>query len=259
MLNVHTITAFNDNYIWLIHQQNSRYAYVVDPGCSQSVIDYLATTDLELVGILITHHHADHTGGISLLQQHFNHTLKVYGPSNEVITGLTHPVSVESHATLDVPYLDQITVMAVPGHTLGHIAYYLKDCLFCGDTLFSGGCGRLFEGTPEQMLTSLTSLAQLPGNTKVYCAHEYTTANLDFALHVTPNNQQLIEYAVKVKQLRADNIPTIPSTINTEQAINPFLRCHLNETQIAISAQFKTDKIDIIQSFTQLRRWKDHF
>ncbi|WP_350431035.1 hydroxyacylglutathione hydrolase [Shewanella sp. H8] len=259
MLNVHTIPAFNDNYIWLIHQESSHFAYVVDPGCGQSVIDYIATTDLELVGILITHHHADHTGGITLLQQHFNHTLKVYGPSNEKIAGLTYPLSIESKTTLDIPHLGATTVMAVPGHTLGHIAYYMQQSLFCGDTLFSAGCGRLFEGTPEQMLKSLSMLAQLPDDTKVYCAHEYTQANIDFALHVTPKNQQLIEYADTVKRLRAQNIPSIPSSIGIEKAINPFLRCHINETQLAISAHFKLNKIDTIQTFTKLRLWKDSF
>ncbi|MEH6464769.1 MAG: hydroxyacylglutathione hydrolase [Shewanella psychromarinicola] len=259
MLNVHTITAFNDNYIWLIHQENSRYAYVVDPGCGQSVIDYISTTDLKLVGILITHHHADHTGGIEMLQQHFKHALNVYGPDNEKIAALTHPLNVGSQSTLNVPHLDPITVMAVPGHTLGHIAYYLQESLFCGDTLFSAGCGRLFEGTAEQMLKSLSMLAQLPDSTKVYCAHEYTEANLKFALHVTPNNQQLIDYVDKVKRLRAQKKPTIPSSIGIEKAINPFLRCHLHETQNAIAAQLEEKEIDAIQAFTQIRLWKNNF
>ncbi|MGX9459689.1 hydroxyacylglutathione hydrolase [Shewanella sp. A14] len=259
MLNVHTIPAFNDNYIWLIHQDNSRFAYVVDPGNGQNVIDYIATTNLELVGILITHHHADHTGGIALLQQHFNHTLNVYGPNNENIAGLTHPIDVKAQTTLDIAHLGSVAVLAVPGHTLGHIAYNLQQSLFCGDTLFSAGCGRLFEGTPEQMLTSLSMLAHLPDSTRVYCAHEYTQANIEFALHVTPNNQQLIDYADTVKQLRVKNSPSIPSSIRIEKAINPFLRCHLNETQIAISTQFGLDKIDTIQTFTKLRQWKDSF
>ena len=259
MLNVHTIPAFNDNYIWLIHLTNSRYAYVVDPGCGQSVLDYIATTDLELVGILITHHHADHTGGITRLQQHFNHKLEVYGPNNENITGLTHPLMIESQITIDIPHLGPTTVMAVPGHTLGHIAYYLQQCLFCGDTLFSAGCGRLFEGTPEQMLNSLSMLAQLPDCTKVYCAHEYTQANIDFALHVTPKNQQLIEYADTIKRLRAQNKPSIPSSIGLEKAINPFLRCHLGETQDTVAAELGKKKVTDIQTFTKLRSWKNNF
>jgi hydroxyacylglutathione hydrolase len=259
MLNVHTIPAFNDNYLWLIHQTNSLNAYVVDPGCGQSVIDYLATTELNLVGILTTHHHSDHIGGIKQLQQHFNDNLTVYGPSNESIDGLTQPLTVASRLGIDIPHLGLTQVMAVPGHTLGHIAYYIDDKLFCGDTLFSGGCGRLFEGTPEQMLQSLTMLANLPDTTQVFCAHEYTRANLNFALHVTPNNLQLIDYANKVDQLRSQNKPTIPSTIATEKAINPFLRCHLNETQVAISTEYKKTNIDEIQTFTLLRQWKNQF
>ncbi|WP_350977990.1 hydroxyacylglutathione hydrolase [Shewanella sp. AC34-MNA-CIBAN-0136] len=259
MLNVHTIPAFNDNYLWLIHQTSSLDAYVVDPGCGQSVIDYLATTELNLVGILITHHHSDHTGGIKQLQQHFNNRLIVYGPSNEPIDGLTHPLTVSSDINIEIPHLGLTQVMAVPGHTLGHIAYYIDDKLFCGDTLFSSGCGRLFEGTPTQMLQSLTMLANLPDQTQVFCAHEYTQSNVDFALHVTPNNSQLIDYAHKVGQLRSQNIPTIPSTIATEKAINPFLRCHLNETQVAISTEYKITNIDDIQTFTLLREWKNQF
>ena len=259
MLNVHTIAAFNDNYIWLIHQTNSLNAYVVDPGCGQTVIDYLATTDLNLIGILITHHHSDHTGGIEKLQQHFNDNLTVYGPSNERIDGLTQPLTLETTMSIDIPHLGLTQVMAVPGHTLGHIAYYIDDKLFCGDTLFSGGCGRLFEGTPEQMLHSLTMLANLPDKTLVFCAHEYTRSNLDFALHITPKNLHLIDYANKVDQLRSQNKPTIPSSIATEKAINPFLRCHLNETQVAISAKGGLDNINDIQSFTLIREWKNQF
>jgi hydroxyacylglutathione hydrolase len=259
MLSVHTIPAFNDNYLWLVHHTDSLDAYVVDPGCATSVIDYLATTQLNLVGILITHHHNDHTGGIKQLQQYFNHKLDVFGPSNERIDGLTIPLIVDSVSTINIPHLGETQVMAVPGHTLGHIAYYIDSKLFCGDTLFSGGCGRLFEGSPSQMLQSLKMLATLPDITQVFCAHEYTRANLDFAQHVTPNNQKLNEYAEKVDQLRSQNIPTIPSTIATEKAINPFLRCHLNETQVAISNHHNIANVDEIQAFTLLREWKNQF
>ncbi|MGI2169857.1 hydroxyacylglutathione hydrolase [Shewanella sp. MF05960] len=259
MLNVHTIPAFNDNYLWLVHHTDSLDAYVVDPGCATSVIDYLATTELNLVGILITHHHSDHTGGIKQLQEYFDHKLEVYGPSNERINGLTMPLTLDAVSTIDIPHLGATRVMAVPGHTLGHIAYYIDNKLFCGDTLFSGGCGRLFEGTPTQMLQSLKMLANLPDNTQVFCAHEYTRANLDFAQHVTPHNHKLNEYAAKVDQLRSRNIPTIPSTIATEKAINPFLRCHLNETQVAISNHYNIVNIDEIQTFTLLREWKNQF
>ncbi|GGB49034.1 hydroxyacylglutathione hydrolase [Shewanella inventionis] len=259
MFKVHTIAAFKDNYIWLIHQIGSSKAYVVDPGCAQSVIDYLATTTLNLVGVLITHHHSDHTGGIAQLQQHFDHRLVVYGPSNEQIAGLTESLSININTTIDISHLGNVQVFAVPGHTLGHIAYYIDNKLFCGDTLFSGGCGRLFEGTPNQMLQSLKMLAQLPDNTEVYCAHEYTRANLNFAQQVTPNNIELNKYSQKVDQLRSQNIPSIPSTIAIEKAINPFLRCHINETQVAISNEYKIPNIDEIQTFTLMREWKNNF
>ena len=259
MLNVHTIPAFNDNYLWLVHRSDDRNAYIVDPGCAKSVIDYLATTDLNLVGILITHHHNDHTGGIKQLQQHFNHKLEVYGPSNEPIEGLTQQLSPNAAIYIEIPRLGKTQVFAVPGHTLGHIAYCIDNKLFCGDTLFSGGCGRLFEGTPKQMLKSLNLLAALPDNTQVFCAHEYTLANLAFAQHVIPHNSKLNQYALKAAHLRSQNKPTIPSTIALEKAINPFLRCHLNETQVAISSKYNIENIDDIQTFTLLREWKNQF
>ena len=263
MLSVITIPAFIDNYIWLFHQANSNKAYVVDPGCAKSVLIYLQESEaqgkkLELVGILITHHHADHTGGINELQQAFEQQLNVYGPSNENIGGLTQLIEQEQSITL--PFIEKpITVIEVPGHTLGHIAYCIENALFCGDTLFSGGCGRLFEGTAEQMSLSLAKLSALPIETNVYCAHEYTQANLAFALAVEPNNQALQQYNLTVNQARANNIPTIPSTIATELAINPFLRSDSTEIKQSISEQFKTNNPSDLQTFTFLREWKNNF
>ncbi|WP_394494820.1 hydroxyacylglutathione hydrolase [Shewanella sp. ENK2] len=258
MLSVNAIPAFNDNYIWLIHQQGTNKAYVVDPGCSQSVLDHINDTDLELVGILITHHHADHTGGIADLQQAYNQQLSVYGPQKENISGVTHPIECEQALTL--PFINSpVQVLMVPGHTLGHIAYCIDNALFCGDTLFSGGCGRLFEGTPEQMAASLAKLTKLNGNTKVYCAHEYTQANITFAVAVEPNNTALLQYEQKVAAARQHNNSTIPSTIATELAINPFLRSGSTEIKQSISKQFNQQNLTELQTFTLLREWKNHF
>ncbi|WP_076536755.1 hydroxyacylglutathione hydrolase [Shewanella sp. UCD-KL21] len=275
MLSVIGISAFNDNYIWLIHQKNSNQAYVVDPGCGQSVLDYLKGSPLELAGILITHHHADHTGGIAQLQQAFNNKLEVYGPETEHIAGITYPIKGEALLTLNG--LDNaLSVISVPGHTSGHIAYFYQPltntnsdsnasdanssgALFCGDTLFSGGCGRLFEGTAEQMANSLAKLADLPPNTQVYCAHEYTAANLKFALQAEPNNKALQQYSQSVTLSRNNNMATIPTTIATELAINPFLRTNSKEIKQVIAAKFQVEKPTALQTFTLLREWKNNF
>ncbi|MCL1066943.1 hydroxyacylglutathione hydrolase [Shewanella olleyana] len=263
MLSVITIPAFDDNYIWLFHQADSNKTYVVDPGCATSVLAYLENTkaagkELELVGILITHHHADHTGGIEALQQAHQQQLSVYGPSKENINGLTQLI--EHEQTLSLPFIDSpVNVIEVPGHTLGHIAYHIENSLFCGDTLFSGGCGRLFEGTAEQMSASLAKLSSLDKDTKVYCAHEYTQANLAFAIAVEPNNLQLQQYEKSVHHARLNNISTIPSTIATELAINPFLRNNCAEIKQSISIQFNVSNPTDIQTFTLLREWKNNF
>ncbi len=263
MLSVITIPAFNDNYIWLFHQANSNKAYVVDPGCAQSVLTYLNQADaqgnkLELVGILITHHHADHTGGIAELQQAHQQQLAVYGPSKEKISGLTQLI--EHDQSMSLPHISSpVNVIEVPGHTLGHIAYSIEDALFCGDTLFSGGCGRLFEGTAEQMRASLAKLSSLNANTKVYCAHEYTQANLAFAIAVEPNNGALQQYQQSVHKARENNISTIPTTIATELAINPFLRSNCTEIKQSISEQFNVENPTDLQTFTLLRQWKNNF
>ncbi|GIU52904.1 hydroxyacylglutathione hydrolase [Shewanella sp. KT0246] len=263
MLSVITIPAFNDNYIWLFHQADSNKAYVVDPGCAKSVLSYLQGAEaqgnkLDLVGILITHHHADHTGGIAELQKAYQNQLNVYGPSKENIDGLTELIDHEQ--SLLLPFIaNPVNVIEVPGHTLGHIAYSIEDALFCGDTLFSGGCGRLFEGSPEQMSASLSKLSLLDKDTKVYCAHEYTQANLAFAMAVEPNNPQLQQYNQSVLDARMNNISTIPTTIATELAINPFLRSHCTEIKQSISQQFNVNNPTDIQTFTLLRQWKNNF
>ena len=222
------LPAFNDNYLWLWH--DSSHAVVVDPGDGEVVMQALARLQLHLDAILVTHHHADHTGGVNLLRQ--TAQAVVYGPAGENIPGPYVALSGGDHFDWQG---QRIEVMDVPGHTAGHIAYFVPDpdtppelaggngpVLFCGDTLFSGGCGRLFEGTPAQMLSSLDRLAALPGATRVCCAHEYTLSNLRFALAVEPDNADLLAYHDRCLQLRAQNQPTLPSTLTQELAINPF-------------------------------------
>lgn len=262
-LTITAINAFNDNYIWLLQQDPKAPVYVVDPGEAQGVIEYIEANGLTLAGILITHHHHDHTGGIKALQHYSPQPLSVYGPYNETIDGITHPINVSQQSHLGLPHLNrELRVLSIPGHTNGHIAYVIEDALFCGDTLFSGGCGRLFEGTPAQMLASLQQLTQLAADTRVYCAHEYTLSNLKFALVVEPDNLALIDYHAHAQTLRANNIATIPSTIALERAINPFLRATQARILNSIKDHFSDQnlsQLDELASFTLLRQWKNNF
>lgn len=263
MLTITAVKAFNDNYIWVLQQQPHTQVYVVDPGDAKVVINYLSANQLTLAGILLTHHHRDHTGGVAELQAYSDNQLTVYGPNNEAIADMTHPLDAKTQPTLTLDYLDApLQVLSVPGHTAGHIAYVIEDSLFCGDTLFSGGCGRLFEGTPAQMLASLKQLSQLPEKTQVYCAHEYTLSNLKFALSVNPNNIELQAYNEQAKKLRNQDEPTIPSTIALERAINPFLRAADPDIVDSIKQHFnaiKQTSLDELSCFTLLRQWKDIF
>src|SRR3954451_18586759 len=214
------ISAFKDNYVWTL--RNERHAAVVDPGEARPVLEYLAREKLELAAILATHHHPDHVGGIAELVRHYR--VPVFGPKNEPIATLTHPVSEGDR--ISVPELAmQFEVLDIPGHTRAHIAYYGAGALFCGDTLFACGCGRLFEGTAQQMYTSLQKLAALPDDTKVYCGHEYTLANIGFAKSVEPSNAALSAREGRDRDKRAAGRPTLPSTLGEEKATNPFLRC----------------------------------
>ncbi|MCK8045213.1 hydroxyacylglutathione hydrolase [Shewanella sp. 1CM18E] len=258
MLQITPLPAFNDNYIWTLQTEQSTGVYVVDPGDAQVVIDYVTNKKLTLQGILITHHHHDHTGGIAALCAHFGKDIPVYGPQAENIQGISRPITAQATVTLEGLELEA-KVIQVPGHTLGHIAYLIDNLLFCGDTLFSGGCGRLFEGTAEQMYQSLSQLSELPDDTKVYCTHEYTLANLRFACAAEPNNQKLQEYVQQANQLRAQNIPTLPSSIGLEKAINPFLRADCAEIQQILAVQFQQPITNTLQSFALLRQWKDNF
>ena len=249
------LPAFDDNYIWMLH--DGRQALVVDPGDEQPVLQALQAQDLQLKAILVTHHHADHVGGVAALRAATGAT--VYGPAGE-----TMPEPLQRFAdgdTLDLLGL-LFTVLDVPGHTAGHIAWYTSDCegqplLFCGDTLFSGGCGRLFEGTPAQMLASLDKLAALPGNTRVCCAHEYTLSNLRFARAVEPDNTALQDYSRQCEALRARQLPTLPSTIAVERDINPFLRSR--QPAVARAMQARAAAADDVSVFATLREWKNQF
>lgn len=256
MLNVLTVPAFQDNYLWLIH--DGVHAAAVDPGDSAPILAALKAHRLSLAAILLTHHHADHVGGVEALLRRAH--VPIFGPAAETIPGVTQ--GVHEGDCVDVPHLDlHLQVLDVPGHTRGHIAYYAKnqDWLFCGDTLFAGGCGRLFEGTPEQMAASLGKLAALPDQTQVFCAHEYTIANLRFAMEVEPKNGDLQRRVISEQTKRANGLATVPSTIGLEKATNPFLRYQ----EPAIAAQLmKTghlSKNEPIAVFTALRHWKDSY
>ncbi len=218
MFSISLIPAFKDNYIWLL--TCGQRAAVVDPGDAAPVMARLEAAGLTLEAILITHHHADHQGGVAALVERWQPT--VFAPASESITGCNRPLSGGERIEILGQMID---VLAVPGHTLGHLAYFAPGALFCGDTLFGAGCGRLFEGTPAQMAASLERIAALPDETLIYCAHEYTEANLRFALAVEPDNPAVQARVAKVAALRAAGLSSVPSTLAEEKASNPFLRC----------------------------------
>ena len=257
MLKVLPILAFNDNYIWALTIANSNTIYVVDPGDAKPVLNYLEQSNSKLAGILITHHHGDHTGGVKELLK--NLKIPVYGPSLENIPYITHKLSENDEINLTELNNTKFKILDVPGHTSGHIAYYNDRYLFCGDTLFVAGCGRLFEGTPDQMLNSLNKLKNLPIDTKVYCAHEYTLANLKFAKHVEPENDDISNKIRLCENLRQNNIPTVPSTINSELKTNPFLRANIKSLQVNIAKLSKKNISSELDCFTQTRALKDIF
>lgn len=250
---VKAIPAFRDNYIWLLRY--GRMAVVVDPGEAAPVEQILVEEGLDLAAILVTHHHADHQGGIAALAA--RHQPAVYGPGAESITGLTQPLL--GGETLELPGLQaSVKVLAVPGHTSGHLAYLIGQRLFCGDTLFGAGCGRLFEGTPEQMAASLQRLAALPDATEIYCAHEYTEMNLRFALAVEPENPAIQQRVVDAAAMRARGAPTLPSTLALEKATNPFLRCSVPAVVAAAQAHGAATN-DPVTVFAAIRSWRNEF
>jgi len=258
---VTAINAFNDNYIWALANGTNDKIALIDPGDASVCIDYLQKNNLVLSAILITHHHRDHVGGIKALIDFAKEKLwsvTVYGPANENIDLLD--VKLQENDSVNLTELGcQLNVFDLPGHTKGHIAYYNDETLFCGDTLFSGGCGRLFEGTAKQMHQSLSKLASLPANTLIYCAHEYTQANLAFALAVEPDNTKLHSYAEKVNVMRHNNEATIPSYIGTEREINPFMRCHERTIKLAAEKYSQSTQTSDSEIFAVIRSWKDNF
>ena len=251
MFEILLIPAFKDNYIWLLVRDGR--AAVVDPGDAAPVMAQLEALQLRLETILITHHHADHQGGVAELVARWHP--RVFGPAEESITGCTDPLS--GGEMIDI-LGEHVAVLAVGGHTRGHIAYYVPGALFCGDTLFGAGCGRLFEGTPAQMSASLDRLAALPDDTLIYCAHEYTEANLRFAVAVEPGNAALRARVERVAALRAAGHSSVPSTLGEEKTTNPFLRC--NEPAVIEAAQahaaVDTSKVAI---FAAIRSWRNSF
>lgn len=250
------VPAFADNYLWLIH--DGVHAAVVDPGDAAPIVAALEKNKLSLVSILLTHHHSDHTGGVQALLQRY--PVPVFGPRSEAIKGITMPLS--EGDTASIPELDlQLQVLDVPGHTSGHIAYVAHEqhWLFCGDTLFAGGCGRLFEGTPQQMVNSLGKLAALSDDTKVYCAHEYTVSNLRFAEAVEPGNQALSTRLTAEQDKRAQGMATVPSTIGLEKATNPFLRYREPAIVEQLIATGHLSQRDPVAAFAALREWKNNF
>ena len=253
MLSVEPIKAYTDNYIWLVSTNEG--SIVVDPGESKEILNLIDSNKIDLKGVLITHHHYDHTNGLLDLTNKMN--LEVYGPKK--IEGINNIVKEsDKFSLIGIDF----EVIEIPGHTLDHLAFYSSNnrdpILFCGDTLFAGGCGRVFEGTFEQMFKSLKKISNYPKETKIFCGHEYTLSNLNFALEVDEDNKQLADEYINVKKLISSDIPSLPTNLNKELKVNPFLRC--NEINIKNKVIDKFDIIDDeLEIFTALRKWKDNF
>lgn len=248
------LSAFSDNYIWTL--RDATHAVVVDPGEAQPVIDFLAREGLQLAAILNTHHHSDHVGGNAELLARF--PAPVFGPRDERIPETTHPLAGGQRFWL--PHFGiEFEVLDIPAHTRSHIAFHGDGLLFCGDTLFAAGCGRLFEGTPRQMHEALVKLAALPDATRVYCGHEYTLSNLKFARAAEPDNALLPELAARMERLRAAGEPTLPSTIAQEKASNPFIRVHALGVIASASGRAGRPLTDPVSVLAEIREWKNNF
>ena len=256
MLIDHPIPALQDNYIWLLHQDQAPHTIIVDPGEAAPVFAALEQFDLLPTAIFLTHHHWDHTDGVAELLQAFD--IPVYGPAREALHLVTHPLRAGDHVVLEQPQV-VFEILDIPGHTLGHIAFYGEQRLYCGDTLFAAGCGRAFEGTLLQLYHSLMQLNALPETTQIHCAHEYTLGNLAFAQHIEPDNQAIAQRIEAVKAIRAQNRPSLPSNFQLERATNPFLRVS-EDSVIAQVQQFSGEAINTPEAvFAYLRQSKDCF
>lgn len=261
MLNIIPVPAFNDNYLWLFHADASTSACIVDPGDARPVLKALDAHGLDLEAILITHHHADHIGGVNELLK--AKQVPVYGPKSSKIPQVTNVLEQGDRIEVLGVHFD---ILEIPGHTLDHIAYYAAapvddghPLLFCGDTLFAGGCGRVFEGTHEMMYDSLCKLSTLAPDTRVYCAHEYTLANLKFALAVTPDHKDLNQRFNSEQEKRRLNEPTVPTTIQRELSTNPFLRCQDKDLRESAQSHAHRRLEKPAQVFGVIREWKDNF
>ena len=247
------VPAFSDNYIWLLAA--GPVAVVVDPGDATPVRLALRERRLRLAVVLVTHHHPDHMGGAQALAE--EHACPVYGPAGEHIDAVSVPL--QEGTAPEIPGFGVFRVLDIPGHTAGHIAYGGHGIIFCGDTLFSAGCGRLFEGTAAQMCASLAKLAALPDTTAVCCGHEYTLANLKFAREVEPDNREVREYAEECAARRARGEPTLPSRLDRERRVNPFLRCDEPAVRDAARRRLGREPADAVEVFAAIRAWKDAF
>ena len=263
MIEISPIPAFKDNYIWLLRAaekpltQQSNIAVVVDPGDATPVLKTLRAQNLQLAAILITHHHWDHVNGIDALLEYFE-DVEVYGPSNSPVNSITNRL--KDNDTFDLPgNLGNCSVLSTPGHTLDHICYRIDKHLFCGDTLFAAGCGRLFEGSAEQMLSSLNKLTSLPTNTHIYPTHEYTLANLHFAMEVEADNTAIAQRLEQTKRWRQENKPSLPSNLQLELDSNPFLRCDKSTVKARVEQHAKRNLLTPAKIFRELRLWKDSY
>ena len=256
MLEIIPLPALKDNYIWLLKNKASRHIAIVDPSEPEPVLKFIASEKLIPIAIMITHHHWDHVGGIAGITE--KHTLPVYTPKTESVTGSTNPVG--EGDVVSLPELElTLNILDVPGHTAGAVAYYTDKMVFSGDTLFTAGCGRLFEGTPAQMHASLTKFKSLPDDTLLYCGHEYTVSNLKFAATVEPDNKAIQECLKLAQQARNENQATVPTTLAQEKETNPFLRCE-QTTVINAAADYSGEKSnEPAEVFAAIRRWKDNF
>ena len=253
MISVEPLKAFDDNYIWLVTTNEG--SIVIDPGESQNLLKIVKENNLNLKAILITHHHFDHTGGVKQLKE--THQCNVYGPHDSPFKGVE--IKLKENDEISI-HGSTFKIIEVPGHTLDHIAYYSKEqnTLFCGDTLFSGGCGRIFEGTPDQMYESLSKLSVLDLSTKIYCTHEYTQSNLNFAIKVEPGNDNLVEYKNKIDEKRSNNEISLPTNLKLEKNINPFLRSHIVEIKENVKDFAKINYPSDLETFTAIRSLKDN-